>query len=79
MDSNSSDYDKSPALDTPSVSVLNVIVGGGFYVVNLVVVGQILSAVSDFTMSITVGIVIIAIVSYVISIFGFRMIHTYEK
>ena len=53
--------------------------GGGFYVVNLVVVGQILSAVSDFTMSITVGIVIIAIVSYVISIFGFRMIHTYEK
>ena len=46
---------------------------------NLVVVGQILSAVSDFTMSITVGIVIISIVSYVISIFGFRMIHTYEK
>ncbi|MCJ1327774.1 hypothetical protein MMC10_004449 [Thelotrema lepadinum] len=60
-------------------SVLNVVVGGGFYVVNLVVVGQILSAVSDFTMSITVGIVIISIVSYVISIFGFRMIHTYEK
>ena len=47
--------------------------------VNLVVVGQILSAVSDFTMSITVGIVIISVVSYVISIFGFKMIHTYEK
>ena len=30
-------------------------------------------------MSITVGIVIISIVSYVISIFGFKLIHTYEK
>lgn len=60
-------------------SVLNVIVGGGFAVVNIVVVGQILSAVSDYTMSITVGCVIIAIVSYVVSVFGFKIIHTYEK
>jgi purine-cytosine permease-like protein len=44
-----------------------------------VVVGQILSAVSDYKMSITVGIVIIAIISYVISIFGFKFIHTFEK
>lgn len=60
-------------------SILNIIVGGGFFVVNLVVVGEILSAVSDYTMSITVGIVIIAIVSYLVSIFGYRIIHTYEK
>lgn len=60
-------------------SVLNVVVGGGFAVVNYVVVGQILSAVSDYKMSITVGIVIIAIISYVISIFGFKLIHTFEK
>ncbi|OCK81554.1 hypothetical protein K432DRAFT_326108 [Lepidopterella palustris CBS 459.81] len=60
-------------------SVLNVLVGGGFAVVNYVVVGQILSAVSDYKMSITVGIVIIAIISYVISVFGFRLIHTFEK
>lgn len=60
-------------------SVLNIIVGGGFGVVNVVVVGQILSAVSDFTMSITVGCVIIAVISYVVSIFGFKIIHTYEK
>ena len=46
---------------------------------NLVVVGQILSAVSDYKMTIIVGIVIIAIVSYLISVFGFRLIHTYEK
>ncbi|MCJ1474350.1 hypothetical protein MMC13_003008 [Lambiella insularis] len=60
-------------------SVLNVIVGGGFAVVNFVVVGQILSAVSDYTMSITVGIVIIAIISYIISVFGFQLIHSFEK
>jgi purine-cytosine permease-like protein len=58
---------------------LNIIVGGGFFVVNLVVVGQILSAVSDYTMSLIVGIVIIAVVSFLLSVFGYRIIHTYEK
>ena len=48
-------------------------------VVNLVVVGQMLSAVSDYTMTITVGIIIIAIISYLVSLFGFSMIHTFEK
>lgn len=60
-------------------SVLNVIIGGGFAVVNVVVVGQILAAVSDYKMSVAVGCVIIAVLSYVISIFGFAIIHTYEK
>ena len=43
------------------------------------VVGQILSAVSDYNMTITVGIIIIAVLSYLISVFGFKMIHTFEK
>ncbi|PQE12388.1 cytosine permease protein [Rutstroemia sp. NJR-2017a BVV2] len=60
-------------------SLLNVIIGGGFAVVNMVVVGQILAAVSNYTMTIAVGIVIIAILSYVVSIFGFKIIHTWEK
>lgn len=60
-------------------SVLNVIIGGGFAVVNVVVVGQILAAVSDYTISLAVGCVIIAVISYVISVFGFAIIHTYEK
>ena len=57
-------------------SVLNVIIGGGFAVVNVVVCGQILSAVSDYTMTISVGCVIVAVISYVISVFGFAIIHT---
>lgn len=60
-------------------SILNIVVGGGFAVVNIVTTGQILSAVSDYTMTISVGCVIVAIISYVVSIFGFRMIHTFEK
>ena len=60
-------------------SVLNILVGGGFAVVNIVVCGQILSAVSDYTMTISVGCVIVAIISYVVSVFGFAIIHTYEK
>ena len=59
--------------------MLNVIVGGGFAVVNVVVCGQILSAVSDYKMTISVGCVIVAVISYVVSVFGFRIIHTFEK
>jgi len=47
--------------------------------VNVVVVGQILSAVSNYTMTIAVGCIIIAVIGYVISVFGFALIHTYEK
>ncbi|KAF2099874.1 hypothetical protein NA57DRAFT_65737 [Rhizodiscina lignyota] len=60
-------------------SVLNVVIGCGYSVVNVVVVGQILSAVSDYTMSIAVGIVIISIIGYVLSVFGYHIIHTFEK
>src|SRR5271156_3898670 len=60
-------------------SVLNVIINAGFAVVNVVVCGQILSAVSDYTMTIAVGCVIVAVISYLVSVFGFAIIHTYEK
>ncbi len=60
-------------------SVLNVVVGGGFAVVNVVVVGQILSAVSNYSMPLEVGCVIIAVIGYVVSVFGFALVHTYEK
>lgn len=60
-------------------SILNVVIGGGYLVVNVVVCGQILSAVSDYTMTISVGCVIVAVLSYVVSLFGFAIIHTYER
>jgi purine-cytosine permease-like protein len=56
-----------------------VVVGGGFAVVNTVVVGEILSAVSNYSMTIAVGCIIIAVISYLVSLFGFALIHTYER
>ncbi len=56
-----------------------MVIGGGFAVVNVVVVGQILSAVSNYTMTIAVGCIIIAVIGYVISVFGFALRHTDEK
>lgn len=59
--------------------VLNLFTIGGFLVVGLILVGQLLSAVSDFSMSITVGIVIVSILDFLISLFGFQVLHTFEK
>lgn len=56
-----------------------MVIGGGFAVVNVVVVGQILSAVSNYKMTTAVGCIIIGVIGYVISVFGFALIHTYEK
>lgn len=58
---------------------LSVIVAGGFGVVNIVITGQLLSAVSDYKMTVSVGCVIVTVVSYLVCIFGFRWVHTFLK
>lgn len=58
---------------------LNIIVNIGFGVVNCIVSGQLLRAVSGDSLPIEVGIVIIAVLGTVISISGFKLIHTYER
>lgn len=60
-------------------SVLSIIVAGGFGVVNIVITGQILSAVSDYKMTVSVGCIIVTVISYLVSVFGFRWVHTFEK
>ena len=45
----------------------------------MVVVGQILSAVAEYHLTITTGCVIVAIISYFVSLFGFKLIHRFEK
>ncbi|KAI1614913.1 permease for cytosine/purines, uracil, thiamine, allantoin-domain-containing protein [Exophiala viscosa] len=60
-------------------AVINIVVNVGFAVVSLVLAGQLLSAVSDYKMTIDVGCVIVSLVSYLISFAGFGMIHTFEK
>lgn len=60
--------------------ILNLIVLLGYNMIGLVIAGQILSAVSvNGSMSIVVGIIIVAIVSWLITTFGISVFHTYQR
>ncbi|EXJ80554.1 hypothetical protein A1O1_08700 [Capronia coronata CBS 617.96] len=58
---------------------LNIIVNIGFGTINCIIAGQLLRGVSGDTLSDAVGIIIVLLGSYVISFFGFRVIHMYES
>lgn len=58
---------------------LNIIIMVGYGTIDCIVGGQILSAVSGGTMSIVVGIVIVALVSWVVAVFGIKIFHIYER
>lgn len=60
--------------------ILNLIVMLGYSLIDLVVAGQILRAVStNQSLSLVVGIIIIAIITWVITTFGISLFHTYQR
>ncbi|KAN0069549.1 hypothetical protein V8E54_012564 [Elaphomyces granulatus] len=62
------------------VVLLNILQMLGYCLINCVVGGQILSAVSpNSSMSVAVGIVIIAIISWVVATFGIETFHYFER
>ncbi|KAL4763950.1 purine-cytosine permease family protein [Aspergillus foveolatus] len=62
------------------IVILNLIQMIGYCLINCVVCGQILSAVSpNGTLSVAVGIVIIAVISWIIATFGIKVFHYYER
>ncbi|THW63089.1 purine-cytosine permease FCY21 [Aureobasidium pullulans] len=62
------------------VVVLNIIVLLGYCLIDAVVAGQILSAVSpNGSLSVIVGIVIVAVLTWGITIFGYSVFHFYER
>ena len=62
------------------IVVLNLIVLLGYSMIGLVVAGQILSAVSsNGRLSVVVGIIIVAVISWVITTFGISIYHTYMR
>ncbi|KAL4873302.1 hypothetical protein BDV12DRAFT_100162 [Aspergillus spectabilis] len=62
------------------IVILNLIQMIGYCLINCVVCGQILSAVSpNGSLSVAVGIVIIAVISWIIATFGIRVFHYYER
>ncbi|KAK4233715.1 permease for cytosine/purines, uracil, thiamine, allantoin-domain-containing protein [Achaetomium macrosporum] len=58
---------------------LNIVLMVGYNTLNLIIAGQILSAVSGRSMTIAVGIVVVAIVCWVVAVFGMFVFHTYER
>ncbi|KAI9659106.1 MAG: hypothetical protein M1821_002066 [Bathelium mastoideum] len=62
------------------IVLLNIITLLGYALIDTVIAGQILSAVSPFaSLSIVVGIIIVAIVTWGITTFGYQVFHYYER
>ncbi|KAJ5432658.1 uncharacterized protein N7458_011814 [Penicillium daleae] len=59
--------------------LLNIIIMLGYGMIDCVVGGQVLSAVAGGRMTVVVGIIIIAIVTWVVVLFGMRLFHIYER
>jgi NCS1 nucleoside transporter family len=62
------------------IVILNIIVLLGYSLLDAVVAGQIISAVSGSdNLSVVVGIVIVAVITWVITTFGYTVFHLYER
>jgi purine-cytosine permease-like protein len=61
------------------VVVLNIVVFLGYGMIDCVVAGQILSAVANGSLSLVVGIIVIAIIAWIITTFGYQIFHYYER
>ncbi|KAL9003021.1 MAG: hypothetical protein Q9188_004085 [Gyalolechia gomerana] len=60
-------------------TVLNLIIMVGYGTISCIIGGQVLSAVSGGTMSVVVGIILIALICWAIAVFGMKPFHIYEK
>lgn len=62
------------------IVILNIVVLLGYSLLDCVVGGQILSAVSpNGSMSVVVGIIIVAVITWVVTTFGISVFHYYER
>jgi hypothetical protein len=60
-------------------ALLNIVLMVGFGMIDCIIGGQILSAVSGGSLTIIVGIVIVALISWVVAVFGMSIFHQYER
>ena len=62
------------------IVVLNLTILLGYCLIDLVIAGQMLSAISsNGDLSVVVGIIVVAIICWVITTFGISIFHTYER
>ncbi|KAK5659065.1 hypothetical protein OQA88_1153 [Cercophora sp. LCS_1] len=60
-------------------ALLNIILMLGFCTIDAILAGQMLSAVNGGNMSISVGIVVVQIVCFVVTVFGMKFFQVYER
>ncbi|EME43069.1 hypothetical protein DOTSEDRAFT_173699 [Dothistroma septosporum NZE10] len=60
-------------------ALLNLVIMFGYGMIDTVVGGQMLSAVAGGHLSVAVGVIIVAIISWAITVIGIKAIHPYEK
>lgn len=60
-------------------SILNVVINVGYATVAAIIAGQLLRAVSGGGMSLVVGILVVVIATFVVSFFGYAIIHHYDR
>lgn len=60
-------------------AILNIVIMLGYGMIDCLVGGQILSAVADGRMSIVVGIIIIALITWLVVLFGMSLFQVYER
>jgi purine-cytosine permease-like protein len=60
-------------------ALLNIVIMVGYGMIDCIIGGQLLSAVSGGSMSIVVGIIIVALISWVVAVFGMAIFHAYER
>lgn len=59
--------------------LLNIVIMLGYGMIDCLVGGQVLSAVAGGRLTVSVGIVIIAILTWIVVICGMRLFHIYER
>ncbi|KAK7424597.1 Vitamin B6 transporter [Neonectria magnoliae] len=60
-------------------TLLNVVLMVGYTTIDCIIGGQVLSAVSGGSMTILVGIIVVAIITWTIAVFGMAVFHRYER
>lgn len=60
-------------------TLLNVVLMVGYATIDCIIGGQVLSAVSGGSMPVIVGIIVVAIVTWIIAVFGMAIFHKYER
>ena len=59
--------------------LLNIIIMLGYGLIDCLIGGQILSAVSGGSLTVIVGVIITAVISWVVAVFGMSVFHLYER